>query len=212
MEAKFLISEVFNTSWKYTKSQIWVLVGLMIGMFIISFTLSIFALPASGSITGQIVVNLISMIISMIFSLGYIKNLFQTLDGIEPQFSAYGQQARKLFTYFIASIIVGITVLIGCIIFIIPGIYLALRLQFFQALIVEEDAGIIDSIKLSWKITEGQVGQLFILMLTMIGIAIIGLLLFGIGILFATPLIYMMYCYTFRKLNAIVIAENPENV
>lgn len=91
MEAKFLISEVFNTSWKYTKSQIWVLVGLMIGMFIISFTLSIFALPASGSITGQIVVNLISMIISMIFSLGYIKNLFQTLDGIEPQFSAYGQ-------------------------------------------------------------------------------------------------------------------------
>ena len=27
MEPKFMISEVFGTSWKYTKSQIWVLVG-----------------------------------------------------------------------------------------------------------------------------------------------------------------------------------------
>ena len=30
MEPKFMISEVFGTSWKYTKSQIWVLVGLFI--------------------------------------------------------------------------------------------------------------------------------------------------------------------------------------
>lgn len=34
MEPKFMISEVFGTSWKYTKSQIWVLVGLFIGYFI----------------------------------------------------------------------------------------------------------------------------------------------------------------------------------
>lgn len=36
MEPKFMISEVFGTSWKYTKSQIWVLVGLFIGYFILS--------------------------------------------------------------------------------------------------------------------------------------------------------------------------------
>lgn len=135
--------------------------------------------------------------------MGYIKNLFQTLDGIEPQFSAYGQQARKIFTYFIASIIVGIAVFIGCLVFLIPGIYLALRLQFFAAFIVEEDASFMDSIKRSWEITQGQVGQLFMLMLAMLGIMIVGILLFGIGILFAMPLIYMMYCYTFRKLNTL---------
>ncbi|SEG18849.1 glycerophosphoryl diester phosphodiesterase membrane domain-containing protein [Parabacteroides chinchillae] len=203
MEAKFMISEVFSTSWKYTKSQIWVLVGLLIGMFILSFTLGIFALPSSGSITGQIIVNFISIIISLIFSMGYIKNLFQTLDGIEPQFSAYGQQARKIFTYCTASIIVGIAVFIGCLVFLIPGIYLALRLQFFAAFIVEEDASFMDSIKRSWEITQGQVGQLFMLILAMLGIMIVGILLFGIGILFAMPLIYMMYCYTFRKLNTL---------
>lgn len=90
MEPKFMISEVFGTSWKYTKSQIWVLVGLFIGYFILSSIISLFGMPAQGSMVGKIIVNLISAVISSAFMLGYIKNLFQTMDGEEPQFSAYG--------------------------------------------------------------------------------------------------------------------------
>lgn len=89
----------------------------------------------------------------------------------------------------------------GFLIFIIPGIYLALRLQFFQAFIIEENAGIIESLHKSWEITKGQVLPLFILALVMIGILILGCILFGIGIFVAVPLIYMMYGYVFRKLN-----------
>ena len=48
MKPIFKISEVFKTSWKQTRSQIWVLAGLIIGYMIISFTLSIFSAPAPG--------------------------------------------------------------------------------------------------------------------------------------------------------------------
>lgn len=73
MEPKFMISEVFGTSWKYTKSQIWVLVGLFIGYFILSSIISLFGMPAQGSMVGKIIVNLISAVISSAFMLGYIK-------------------------------------------------------------------------------------------------------------------------------------------
>ena len=99
------------------------------------------------------------------------------------------------------SLITGFVVLAGFLFFIIPGIYLALRLQFFQAFIIEENAGIIESLHKSWEITKGQVLPLFILALVMIGILILGCILFGIGIFVAVPLIYMMYGYVFRKLN-----------
>ncbi len=155
MEPKFMISEVFGTSWKYTKSQIWVLVGLFIGYFILSSIISLFGMPAQGSMVGKIIVNLISAVISSAFMLGYIKNLFQTMDGEEPQFSAYGQQSRKIFTYLIASIIMGIAVAIGIFLLIVPGIYLAIRLQFYSAYIVEEDCGIIESLQKSWDLTKG---------------------------------------------------------
>lgn len=161
MEPKFMISEVFGTSWKYTKSQIWVLVGLFIGYFILSSIISLFGMPAQGSMVGKIIVNLISAVISSAFMLGYIKNLFQTMDGEEPQFSAYGQQSRKIFTYLIASIIMGIAVAIGIFLLIVPGIYLAIRLQFYSAYIVEEDCGIIESLQKSWDLTKGQGMPLF---------------------------------------------------
>lgn len=201
MEPKFSISEVCKTSWQRTKAQIWVLAGLLIGMTIISFTLGAFAMPMQKSIVGMTVTNLISAVISLIFSLGYLKNIFQALDGEEPQFSAYGQQARKILTYFVASLFMGIIVTFGLCLFIIPGIYLALRLQFFAALIVEDDAGIIESLKRSREITNGQSISLLILLLVMVGFCILGLILLGIGIFAATPLIYMMYGYVFRKLN-----------
>ena len=204
MKQTIVISEILKTSWQSLKSQLWILVGLLIGYMIISFTLSAFAgptSPTSFSIGRIIVVYLLSMIIGLIFSLGYLKNLFQTLDGIEPQFSAYGQQARKILTYFVASILVSIVVSIGFMLLIIPGVYLALRLQFFAAFIVEEDAGIIDSIQRSWKITEGQVLPLFVLLLTMIGLIILGAILLLVGVFVTAPLVYMMYCTSFRKLN-----------
>lgn len=201
MEPKFSISEVCSTSWQRTKAQIWVLAGLLIGMCIISFTLGVFSMPVQQSVVGGVVINLITCIISAIFALGYLKNLFQALDGEEPQFSAYGQQARKIITYIIANILFAIIVVIGIGLFIIPGIYLALRLQFYTALIVEDDAGIIESLQRSWEITRGQGMSLFMLMLAMIGICILGFILLGIGIFVALPLVYMMYAYVFRKLN-----------
>lgn len=113
MEPKFIISEVFSTAWKGTKSQLWILAGLLIGYCILSFTLTAFAMPMQSSIIGKIIVNVISALFSIIFSLGYMKNIFQALDEEEPQFSAYGQQTKNIITYFLASLITGFVVLAG---------------------------------------------------------------------------------------------------
>ncbi|WP_195281659.1 hypothetical protein [Parabacteroides johnsonii] len=212
MEPKFMISEVFGTSWKHTKSQIWVLVGLFIGFSILSMIVTLFGMPAQGSIVGRVIVQIVSLLISCIFMLGYVKNIFQALDGEEPQFSAYGQQSRKIITYLIANILFSIAVCIGMVLLIIPGIYLYLRLQFFTAFIVEEDCGIIESLQKSWNMTQGQTLPLFLLLLTMIGTAIVGCILFFVGFFVAVPLIYMMQCYTFRKLNTISTEEEIQQL
>ncbi len=202
MSTKFNISEVFKTSWKHTIENIWVLVGLLVGMSIISFTINVFSMPAADSYIGSFIATAISVFIAMLFNLGYTKNLFQALDGEEPQFSAYGQQSRKIFTYFIANIIYTILISIGLLFLLLPGIYLAIRLQFFIMFIVEEDAGIIESLKRSWEITKGQGLPLFMLFLAMLAILLIGLIIFFIGIFLALPLIMMMQCYVYRKLNS----------
>jgi len=202
METKFVISDVVTKSWQCTKAQLWILVGLMIGYIILYVTLILISLPLQKSIVGVSVITLINACISLIFALGYLKNIFQALDGIEPQFSAYGQQARKIFTFFGASMLMGIIVAIGTLCLIIPGVYLAIRLQFYAAFIIEEDCGVIESLKRSWAITEGEVLHLLLVFLVMYGIIILGFMVFFIGIFVAYPMIYIMYAEVFRKLNS----------
>lgn len=201
METKFTISEVLKTSWQALKSQIWILVGLFIGYYILVLIFSFLLVPAMTSITGMIVGYIIIGVFGYIFMLGYTKNMFQAYDGEEPQFSAYGQQAPKILTFFVAALLMGIAVSIGSIFLVIPGIYLSLRLQFFAAFIIEEDAGIIESLKKSWELTKGQVLQLFLVLLLMMGISIVGILLFVVGVFVAAPLNFMIYCAVFRQLN-----------
>ncbi|MDR1403768.1 MAG: glycerophosphoryl diester phosphodiesterase membrane domain-containing protein [Tannerellaceae bacterium] len=202
MESKFTVSEVLRASWAALKSQIWILAGLFVGYTILSSVFSLLLTPVMTSYTSIVIGDLIFSIISLVFILGYMKNLFQTLDGDEPQFSAYGQQARKIGTCFVAAVLYGFLVFIGTVLLIIPGVYLSLRLQFFLPLIVEEDAGIMDSLKKSWSMTENQVLPLFLLALAATGIFIIGTILFLVGLFVAFPFIILMQCYVFRKLNS----------
>jgi uncharacterized membrane protein len=148
---------------------------------------------------------LVGMVFSLLFSLGYTQNMFQTLDGEEPQFSAYGQQARKIITLLVASLLYTLVVVIGLALLVAPGIYLAIRLQFFLASIVEEDTGIVTSLKRSWEITKGQMMPLLLFMLVAIGFTIAGSAFFMIGIFVTSPLIWLMYCCVFRKLTAFTI-------
>lgn len=201
MNIQISVSDIFRKGLKSAKSQMWVLAGLLIGYFILSFTLNIFAMPIQQSLTGRIIVNIVSILFSAIFNLGYFKNHFQALDDMEPQFSAYGQESRKVMTYLAALVIATLATVIGLLLFVIPGIYLAIRLQYYTAFIIEENAGAIESLKRSWQITQGHTGSLFLLFLAMLGIGIIGLLLAFIGVFFAIPVIYQMYCESFRRLN-----------
>ena len=195
MEAKFSISEVAGTSWKFTKSQIWVLAGMFLAYCVV---MGILNLITSSSYVLNLLVQLI---IGSLFTLGFIRNMFQTMDGEEPQFSAYGQEARKFLHYLVANILYSIIVCIGIVLLIIPGIYLAIRLQFFQQYIVsEERCSAIDALKKSWELTQGQAMPLFLLALVQIGLTLLGLILLVVGLFVAIPLIVMMQCYVFRKL------------
>ena len=186
MEAKFSISEVAGTSWKFTKSQIWVLAGMFLAYCVVTGILNLIT-------SSSYVLNLlVQLIIGSLFTLGFIRNMFQTMDGEEPQFSAYGQEANILYS---------IIVCIGIVLLIIPGIYLAIRLQFFQQYIVsEERCSAIDALKKSWELTQGQAMPLFLLALVQIGLTLLGLILLVVGLFVAIPLIVMMQCYVFRQL------------
>ena len=204
MNEKIVYSDIFKTAWKGLIAQIWLLAGLLIGFTIIYSLLLLFAFPLRGeamSISGFLVL-FVSMLFGGLFIMGYLRNCLQSLDGEEPQFSAYGQVAGKLINFLLACIFFTVITTIGFALFVFPGVYLFLRFQFFFASMIDEDTGLITSFKRSWTITKGHTTQLFVLMLICLLLFFIGMIAVFIGVFVAIPLISLLYGYTFRKLVA----------
>ena len=56
------------------------------------------------------------------------------------------------------------------------GIYLMIRLSLFYYLIIDRDAGVIDSLGQSWQLTRNQAGMLVVVYLLTFAITLAGLL------------------------------------
>ena len=212
MKAQLVVSEILKESWKLVKSQIWILAGLFIAYILITSTISIFSSPLQTSLIGGIISLVISLFISSVFGVGYLKNMLQTIDGDEPQFSAYMQSFPKILNYLLASIIFGVATLIGTILFIVPGISLYIRLQFFGFFIVEENQGAAESLRSSWEMTKDQGMPLALLFLASILFLILGFILFIIGVFVAYPFLWMIQAYTYRQLSQAVLMRQTEAV
>lgn len=102
-----------------------------------------------------------------------------------------------------AAFIYGVICVIGLVCLIIPGIYLAIRLQFSPFLIAEKNYEVIESFKKSWQMTEGYVFKLFLLFLAFLGIALV--VFFPLTIVLTACLVGVMVLKSFGLITFILI-------
>jgi len=98
----------------------------------------------------------------------------------------YSSKPIVLLNYVIASIAYGLMVMVGFLLLIVPGIFLALKYQFYGYLITDRGMGPIEALKESGRLTEGAKKDLFVFWLTFFcGILVIMIVL---GLLIALPI------------------------
>ena len=93
-----------------------------------------------------------------------------------------------------------IPVILSIILMIIPAIYLSVRLQFYDYFLIDEECGIVESIKKSADISKGYVLELFILSAVLSLIVLISIIPMGLGLIFSIPFSMVATSYVFIKL------------
>ena len=94
------------------------------------------------------------------------------------------------------------SVIIPIILIIIPAVYISVRLQFYNYFLLDEESGIIESIKRSADISKGYMGELFLLGAVLSIIILISIIPLGLGLIFSIPLSTMATSYVYLKLKA----------
>ena len=201
---KFSVQEAFKFGWETFKKYPVFLIGVVLIVGILSsITNSLTNMLSDGGQTSSLMSFLVSIagsLIQMILSLGMLKIAITLARGGKPQWEDLYMQYPKFLNYLIASILYGLMVVIGLVLLVIPGIYLAVKYQMYSYLIVDKNLGPIEALKESAVITKGNMWNLFLFILTSIVVVVIGVILFLVGLLVAVPIVMVAGGYVYTKL------------
>lgn len=193
---------ILISAWRLFKSKAIHLMSLFIAYcMVLMFLTGIDVCLPNHLFLKNVVFSLLFLLIYSIFSIIYITAVQQTINRQPISFPFLPEIKKALTRHLIATILYMAIVLIGFAFFIIPGIYLLIRLQFYPYAILQKQAGSIDSILYSWNLTKGASYELLILTAYSFMVSCIGVILFIFGLFVAIPYILTIQCYTHKILS-----------
>lgn len=197
----FTIGDALSNAWRITKSNFLFLVGVVVILFVIQFALGWIGEYFSREVAWLgAVFSIITLLIQVLLNVGAIAIVLKLVDGVQPKFTELFTTTKPYLQFVFVTILMSIIVGVGFILLIIPGIMLAIGLQFATYLVVDKGMGAVEALKESWEITKGMKWKLFGFALVIWLVNIVGLVLFGVGMLVTIPLTMIAMAYVYRTL------------
>lgn len=197
----FKNKEAFKFGWETFKKNWKFLVVLMVAVWVIFAILgNIVGNVRSSSPFMGFILQLGVYVANAVVGLGMLKIMLNFVDGKKVSFKQLYESYPLSLTYIVASILYGFIVAAGLILLVVPGIYWGIKYQFYGYLIVDKNASIMNSLKNSGKITAGNKTNLFVFGILGFVAMLLGLMLLGVGILVAGPVVSLAHAYIYRKL------------
>jgi hypothetical protein len=150
----------------------------------------------------------INLPIEAFFAMGMWRFLLKTARG-EPAGVGDLFTGGPIIAMFGAFLLNMICVLVGIAACIVPGAILALGWQFFTPLLLEKGLGSVDALRASWRLTTGHKGQLCLLWLFSIALALLGLLACCVGVFVSVTIIQLAHVWVYLKLTGQNVVEPP---
>jgi uncharacterized membrane protein len=197
MEKVFSIEESLKFSWKKLTENSGVLLGASVILFVVNFISGwVSEEYEAGGIGG---LGFILLAISIVISIGYTIIGLKVARGEVASIQQLIPPANIAWKYFVVSIALGFLILGGLILLIVPGIYVMVRFMMATYAVID-GAEIWDSFKQSTKLTEGHKWDLLWFVLVLLGINIVGMIPFGLGLLITTPITFVAFAHVYDKL------------
>ena len=184
------IPKLFKSSYELFKSHASFIIGVATTYFVLGIVPQVYMLmnaPAEPTTQSQIT-SIIVLLVQLFLSLGFIKVLFFLVDDRPVDVKDMINNGSNFFSYVVAYFMYFFAVIVGLILFVLPGIYLAIRLLFYPYYIIEHGDHSYQALQKSWYATQGWELQLLLFGICLLFINFAGALLFGVGVILTYPL------------------------
>jgi len=201
----FSIKQALGFGFEKWRENFWFLLGVTLFVFLVPALPGIvashyFGIPEKGTQISTLFVHFVHAILRIAFHLGFINTALKMSDNKRGQFSDLFSNIRYFFPFLVSSLLLGIMVLVGMLLFIIPGLIVAVRFYLFGYAMIDKGLGPMASLKESATITSGQVFHRFLFSLVLMLINVAGILLLGFGLLASVPISALATAHIYRQL------------
>jgi len=197
----FSIDEALKFGWNTMKTNFWFFFGILIIAWIVVYVPSLIGnLLRDKSSLLYLIFMLVSWAIQVMISIGLIRISLKFIDGGKPEFNDLFRFQGFFWRYLGGSLLVGLIVVVGILLFVIPGIVWAIMFQFFGFLIIDKNLSIMDSVRQSGNLTKTVRWKLLGFGLLLMLINYLGLIVLLVGLFATIPTTMLAHAWVYRKL------------
>jgi hypothetical protein len=147
----------------------------------------------------RILASLVNVPIAVFFAMTATRYCLKLARGEEAGFGEIFAGGPYL-SYLGASLLMGIAITFGFALCIVPGVLLALGWFFVAQILVDRQPGATASLGLSWELTKGHRGDLFLFWLLLIGLNLLGLLACCVGVIVTGAMTQLALAWAYLRL------------
>lgn len=206
---KLSVNACVSYGWHTFKSSPLIFIGVSVIILVANLIVRLIQggvefLGAQAFGREAIVVLVLSTLVGI--ALSFLINLCKTAFYLRAHDTTDGLSLRALWhpypylKYVGTSVLLGIIVLLGLILLIIPGIILGIIFGFALYLTVEEHLSPMEALKESARLTKGNRVRLFLLGLALLALNLLGLLLLIVGLFVTLPVSTLAVVHAYRTL------------
>lgn len=195
------IGAAYSHAWNILKADFWTL--LLIGF--VAWLLGGAIGGALGRIggAGGAISTIYQILVGTPISFGAAYAWLRAVRGQKPEVAdLFVPFQRNWISCVLAGLLWEIIILVGLVLLIIPGIFLAVRLSFVPFLVVDEGLGPVEALSESFRRTSGYGWTIFGAFILAIIVVIVGLILLIVGSIPATMLVYLAFASLFAAITA----------
>jgi uncharacterized membrane protein len=202
---EFSTGSALRFGWETFKKRPWFFVGSTVVILLVSGAINTLAATVDTALGGtpenpSLVSGVISLGLGTLLSMGATAFYLAAQDNPETVDLSRLWHPQPFWKYLGASILFALTIALGFVLLIVPGVIFALMFMFTTFIVIDRGLGPIEAMKESNRITYGHKWTLLGFTLMLLLINLLGVIALVVGLLVSIPVSSLAVAHAYRVL------------